>query len=116
MRSDTELVKAALEGQKKAFASLVSRYEVVVLAVALGVLGNHHSAQDAAQDAFLKAFEKLGTLRKAEVFRPWLLKIAKRCAIDIARRKPKQTNLDCIARRGYVPAKTGKGRCNASLL
>lgn len=50
----------------------------------LSVLRDAHLAQDAAQDAFVKAYEKLGNLRRAEAFGPWLLMISRHCALDIA--------------------------------
>ena len=68
MKSDSELVNAVLSGQKDAFAELVGRYERSVRAAAMDVLGDHIAAQDAAQEAFVKAYEKLGSLREVSVF------------------------------------------------
>jgi len=84
LQSDGELVHAVLGGDRKAFALLVRRYEQSVRAAAMSVLRDTHLAQDAAQDAFVKAYEKLGSLRRAGAFGPWLLKIARRCALDMA--------------------------------
>ena len=53
MRTDAELVNAALGGEKQAFAVLVKRYERPVRAVALNVLGDYHLTKDIAQDAFV---------------------------------------------------------------
>ncbi|MGD8499123.1 MAG: sigma-70 family RNA polymerase sigma factor [Phycisphaerales bacterium] len=94
MRTDAELVNAVLDGEKQAFAVLVKRYERPVRAVALDVLGDHHSATDVSQDALLKAYDQLAGLRKPEAFGPWLMKIARRCALDSARRKPKEVRLE----------------------
>lgn len=88
-QSDGDLVNATLDGDRKAFAILVERYEPSVRAVALSVLQDAHLAQDAAQDAFVKAYEKLGHLRRAEAFGPWLLKISRRCALNTVR-QPRQ--------------------------
>jgi len=85
LQSDGELVYAVLGGDRKAFAILVRRYEPSVRAAALSVLRDAHLAQDAAQDAFVKAYEKLGSLRRAGAFGPWLLKISRRCALDLVR-------------------------------
>ena len=84
-QSDGDLVNAVLGGDRKAFAALVERYEPSVRAVTLSVLQDSHLAQDAAQDAFVKAYEKLSRLRKAEAFGPWLLKTSRRCALNLVR-------------------------------
>jgi len=91
MLTDAELVNAALNGEKQAFAVLVKRYERPVRAVALDVLGDYHSATDVSQDAFVKAYEHLAELRKHKAFGPWLMKITRRCALDSVRRRPKET-------------------------
>ena len=88
MQSDAQLVNAVLSGQKDAFAELVSRYERSVRTVAIAVLDDHTAAQDAAQEAFVRAYEKLGSLRRASAFGSWLLMIARRCALDAAASGP----------------------------
>jgi len=94
VRTDAELVNAVLNGEKQAFAVLVKRYERMVRAVALDVLGDYHSATDVSQDAFVKAYEHLAGLRKPEAFGSWLTKITRRCALDSARRRLKETRLE----------------------
>lgn len=83
LQSDGELIEAVLSGDRKVFAILVKRYERSVRAVAMSMLRDRHLAQDAAQEAFVKAYEKLASLRRAGAFGPWLLKIARRCSLDI---------------------------------
>jgi RNA polymerase sigma-70 factor (ECF subfamily) len=87
LQSDGELIDAVVGGDRKAFAILVKRYERSVRAVTISVLRDRHLAQDAAQEAFVKAFEKLGSLRRAGAFGPWLLKISRRCALDIVQER-----------------------------
>jgi RNA polymerase sigma-70 factor (ECF subfamily) len=94
VRTDAELVNAVLDGEKQAFAVLVKRYERPVRAVALDVLGDYHSAADVSQEAFVKAYEQLEGLRKPKAFGPWLMKITRRCALDSARRKTKEAQLE----------------------
>ena len=91
MQSDAELINSVLAGCKDAYELLIKRYEQSVRAVAIDILHDFHLASDASQDAFLTAYENLFYLRKPDSFGPWLLKIARRCAIDVARRKPRQT-------------------------
>jgi len=94
VRTDAELVNAVLNGEKMAFAVLVKRYERPVRAVAMDVLGDHTSAQDVSQDAFVRAYENLPALRKSSAFGPWLMKITRRCALTMARQMPRETTLD----------------------
>jgi len=97
VRTDAELVNAVLDGEKQAFAVLLKRYERPVRAVALGVLGDYHSAADVSQEAFVKAYEQLAGLRKPKAFGAWLMKIAHRCALDSARQKLREYRLEMKA-------------------
>ena len=91
MLSDSELVKAVLAGQVDLFEPLVIRYEASIKAICFSVLGDSHLAADATQDAFIKAYEKLATLQNQKVFGAWLMRIAKRRALDML--KQQQTNM-----------------------
>ena len=70
----------------KRYADLVARYERAVKAAALHVLSNYHDAQDAAQEAFVIAYQRLGELREEAAFGGWLLAIAHHEALRLARR------------------------------
>ncbi len=94
MESDAELVQAVLNGRREAFADLVRRYERAVRATALDVLGDHHAAQDVAQDAFVAAYEKLGELRKSAAFGGWVVRIAHNHAVNAVRRRSGQNPAD----------------------
>jgi RNA polymerase sigma factor (sigma-70 family) len=72
-RTDAELVIAARKGDLDAFAALVERYRTPALRVSYGIAGNE--AEDAVQDAFVKAFRKLDGFRTDAAFRPWLFTI-----------------------------------------
>lgn len=108
--SDAELVKEVLDGSKDAFAELVRRYERPAKATALHILGHYHSAEDAAQEAFVRAYRQLSRLSKPDVFGPWLLKIVRRCALDIAERKKADLSLEAA---GQLPSHQGNGRLDA---
>jgi len=94
VRTDAELVNTVLDGEKEAFAVLVKRYERPVRAVALDVLCDYHLAADVSQEAFVKAYEQLAGLRNPEAFGAWLMKIAHRHALDSARQKLKESQLE----------------------
>jgi RNA polymerase sigma-70 factor (ECF subfamily) len=80
MRSTEELVKAAQAGEISAFVELVRLYERAAIVTAQAVLRDFHAAQDAAQDAFITAYRKIGQLRDAASFGPWILTIVQRHA------------------------------------
>ncbi|MHC4623146.1 MAG: RNA polymerase sigma factor [Planctomycetota bacterium] len=107
MQSDVQLVEAVLNGQKQAFAALVGRYERSVRAVAMDVLDDHELVQDIAQEAFLKAYQNLGSLRKPQAFGPWLMKITRRCALSVAGQRPRETSLEP---RETLAAESSNGR------
>jgi RNA polymerase sigma-70 factor (ECF subfamily) len=94
MISDEELVEAVQNGDRAAFELLVNRYERSVMSVAVGVVRDLGLAQDVTQDAFTVAFSKLSTLSNRAAFGPWVLRIARRCAYRLARKKSRELPLD----------------------
>jgi RNA polymerase sigma-70 factor (ECF subfamily) len=80
--TDAELVARALAGDTAAFGELVDRHRVAVYRAARAALPSHADAEDAAQDAFLVAFERLGGFRGDASFKTWLLTIAWHQAIN----------------------------------
>ena len=83
MQPDAEIVTAVLRGDRKVFASLVTRYERAVWATSWRVLRDDHAASDAAQEAFFQAFQRLGELRQPSLFGVWLLQIARRESMEM---------------------------------
>lgn len=85
MLTDAEHVNAVVDGNKEAFLPLVERYQRSVRAIAMQIRCDPEFAADVTQQAFLKAFEKLSTLKEPRAFGAWLLKSAKHYAIKLAR-------------------------------
>jgi RNA polymerase sigma-70 factor (ECF subfamily) len=71
---DGDLVERARQGDTAAYDALVHRHQGVALRVAY-VVGGGADAEDAAQDAFVKAYRALDRFRPGAPFRPWLLRI-----------------------------------------
>ena len=94
MKSDAEIVQEIVAGKQSAYAELVERYEYSVRAVAAEILGDLHSAEDVAQEAFLTAYVKLKTLRKPSAFGAWIFRTARRMAIRASRKAHKWESLD----------------------
>ncbi|MBX7254932.1 MAG: sigma-70 family RNA polymerase sigma factor [Candidatus Hydrogenedentes bacterium] len=74
---DAEIVRKVLCGHREAFGILVERHLPLVHALVYGRVSNPAEVKDLVQDAFLKALEKLDTLRDAAKFRPWLAAITR---------------------------------------
>ena len=72
---EARLVRLAQRGDAAAYGELVVRHEASVFRVALLLLGSAADAEDAAQEAFVKAYLALGRFRAGEPLRPWLLQI-----------------------------------------
>jgi RNA polymerase sigma-70 factor (ECF subfamily) len=94
MKSDSEIVQSVLKGNRAAYAELVRRYEGAVRAVAFQRLGNLHAAEDIAQEAFIKAYTSLHSLRDGTAFGTWLLQITRRRAVDVLRKNKHTLPLD----------------------
>jgi RNA polymerase sigma-70 factor (ECF subfamily) len=69
------------------FAVLLERHRPEVLAYLVRLLGDEHDAQDACQDACLRAYRAFGRLAPDSNFRAWLYRIATRCGLNAARRR-----------------------------
>lgn len=79
------LVVRAQAGDLEAFGELVRATHKMTYAVALGVLREHGLAQDAAQEAYLRAFRRLGDLREPSGFSGWLRRIVVTVAVNMRR-------------------------------
>ena len=91
---DIELVAAAREGDRGAFAELYTRYGRMVYGVLLARV-RWAEAEDLVQDVFLTALRRLSTLRDASAFGGWLAAIARNRATDHLRRAREVATEDC---------------------
>jgi RNA polymerase sigma-70 factor (ECF subfamily) len=73
---DMALVHACKDGDIAAFEQLVKRYDVRLFSIAQHITHNREDAEDAVQDAFLKAFRNLAQFRENSQFSTWLIRIA----------------------------------------
>jgi RNA polymerase sigma-70 factor (ECF subfamily) len=84
---ETELVARAVDGDRQAFGNLVQHFAGSVRRVARAVLRDPDEADDAAQDAFVRAFENLHRFDRRRPFGPWLMQIVANAARDRLRRQ-----------------------------
>ncbi len=87
--SELALVEAAIDGDTDSFTELCRRYYPAMVAIAHSVLGDRHFAEDAAQEAFAKAFCRLSKLKKKERFACWLATICRNVSKDMVRARRK---------------------------
>lgn len=80
-----QLIEAAQRGSLDAFNALVLAFQDAVYRQALWLLGEPEAAEDAAQEAFIRAYQKIGTFHGGP-FRPWILRIVSNYCIDQLRR------------------------------
>jgi RNA polymerase sigma-70 factor (ECF subfamily) len=104
--SDEEVVRRFQEtGEKEYFAGLVLRYRKKVFLACRGFFPDRESAEDATQEAFLRAFRHVGGFREGD-FSGWLMRIAKNVCIDEWRRihsRPRPEDIELAE----VPDPTG---------
>ncbi len=74
--NDAELIQRVLEGDDTAFSMLVRKYQKPVHALAWRKIGDFHIAEDITQETFLKAYQRLSTLKEPQSFASWLYVIA----------------------------------------
>lgn len=91
------LVERAAGGDRQAFAQLYERYRSMVHGIVLASVPAFE-VRDLVQDAFTRAWAKLGKLREPSSFGPWLAAIARRCAADFHRAPRPEALPDRLAR------------------
>ena len=84
---ETALIPAAAEGDAEAFSEIVGRYQKPVYNLCYRLLGNHGDAEDASQEAFMKAYQALAKYDAQRPFISWLLAITYNHCMDQLRRR-----------------------------
>ncbi len=85
--SDIQLIHLTLNGDDAAFTELVEKYQKQVHALVWRKIGDFHIAEEITQDTFLKAYQKLASLKKSQSFSSWLYVIAANCCSSWLRKK-----------------------------
>ena len=92
--SDEQCVAQCLNGQTDEFRQLVTKYEKPVLVFLLGRVRDRDAAEEIAQEAFVRAYFRLSTLKQGSAFLPWLTGIARRVMLETFRRSRRAQPLD----------------------
>jgi len=91
LTTEEALINQAVHGDLDAYNELVLTYQDTVYRRAYSILGDQDSAEDVAQDVFVRAFQALNEFRGGS-FRGWLMKITMNGAYDLLRRTKRHPN------------------------
>ena len=85
--SDNELARRAAAGDRETFRMLVEAHSDQVYRIALGIVRNHHDAEEVVQETFLRAYRGLGRFRGDAAFSSWIYRIAVNAGNDLGRKQ-----------------------------
>jgi RNA polymerase sigma-70 factor, ECF subfamily len=98
--NEREVYRAAIHGDRDAFEMIIRTHSRTLFAIAYGILQNRENAEDAVQDALVKAWKSRWRVRDPEKFPAWLCMIARHRARDVFRkRRPFREDLE-----GHAPS------------
>ena len=86
-RTETSVVERAREGDAEAFRELVEAYSPKLFRLAFRITGDEQTAEDAVQEAFLRAYRSLGRFDARSQFGTWLHRIAVNAALELVRKQ-----------------------------
>jgi RNA polymerase sigma factor (sigma-70 family) len=84
--ADLAIIDRVLAGEQNLYAALVNRYKGYAYTIALKILQNRPEAEEAAQDAFIKAFHHLSGFNRQSKFSTWLYRIVFNTSISYKRK------------------------------
>jgi len=91
---ELDLIERAQAGDRHAFGDLVHRYRSSIIGVVYRMCGDSQLAEDAAQEAFIRAWTNLPRYKPRAPFRSWLYRIATNAALDVLRRQKPTADID----------------------
>jgi len=89
--TDEDIVRLVLKGKQERFGLLVERYQQKIFGLCYKILGNQQDGEDAAQEVFLKAYQKLGTFNFEAKFSTWLYRVGANTCYDYLRKNKEKT-------------------------
>ncbi|MDT8436890.1 MAG: RNA polymerase sigma factor [Gemmatimonadota bacterium] len=91
-RDEPRLVRRVQEGDERAFGLLVERYMEPAYGTALALLGVPQDAEDAVQNAFIRALERIDQLQPGSPFGPWFYRVLRSTALNLRRHEKLRTH------------------------
>ena len=89
--NDGDRIERILRGDTVAFRELVNRHKDFAFTLAYRILNSREDAEEAAQDAFVRAYNGLATFNREAKFTTWLYRIVVNCALTVQQRRKKPT-------------------------
>lgn len=89
--NDGDRIERVLRGDTTAFRELVNRHKDYAFTLAFRILNSREDAEEAAQDAFVRAFNGLATFNRDAKFTTWLYRIVVNCALTVQQRRKMHT-------------------------
>jgi RNA polymerase sigma-70 factor, ECF subfamily len=86
-KAETEAIRKILAGDRDAYRVLVERHFRAVARVAFRITGDEADAEDVAQEAFLRAYNKLPSFRQDATFSTWVMRIAMNTSLNLVERR-----------------------------
>lgn len=91
IESDTLLIDRILKGETPAYRALVNRHKDYAFTIAFRILNSREDAEEAAQDAFVRAFKALPNFNRESKFTTWFYRIIMNAALTIQQKKKIKT-------------------------
>ncbi len=92
-KAETEAIRHVLAGNRDAYRVLMDRHFYSVHRITFRITGNEADAEEAAQEAFLRAYNKLPSFRQDSAFSTWITRIAMNTAINLVERRNRDLSL-----------------------
>jgi len=111
---ELECIREVLSGQTQRFAPLVEAYQTGAFNLCWKILGNRDDARDCTQEAFIKAYESLGSFRQDARFSTWFYRIVYNVCISRIRKegREKKVDIDLVRDPGTEVDNEGIGSLN----
>jgi RNA polymerase sigma-70 factor (ECF subfamily) len=114
-RDEPAAIERVLRGERDSYRLLMERHYPVAYRMAFRITGNAEDAEEAAQDAFLRAYRKLDSFRRDSNFSTWVNRIAMNSALNIVERRSRDIGhaaerLDAMAAPGTIPLQVADGK------
>jgi len=93
-------IRRVLAGDRDAYRVLMERHLPAVLRVTLRITGSPVDAEEAAQEAFLRAYNKLPEFREQAAFGTWVYRIAMNCSLNLVERRSRDLGWNAVALDG----------------
>ena len=110
INDESKLIERAKEGQREAFETLMNKYRKEIYNLSYRISGNHHDADDIAQNTFIKTYFSLKTFRGESAFRTWITMIALNTAKSFLAKHKKSEKREFPLLEGVTAARAESAR------